>query len=87
MVSGVWKSSTRTPQLHQKPQILLFHLSSCFLCMLILELSIGTLGSCLSCIWVIPVFVLCAALADILTRLHGLAMNLSYHLAIVCSHR
>lgn len=56
------------------------------LSMLILELGMGSLGPCLSCTGVTPALVLCAGLSDILTRLHVLAMNLSHHLAIVCSH-
>lgn len=86
MVSEVWESSTRSPELYQEPQIVLIHPHSHLLCMLILDLSIGALGSCLSCTGVIPVLVLCAALAHILTRVCGLAMNLSPYLVIVCSH-
>lgn len=54
---------------------MLFHPHSHLLCMSILEHSIGALGPCFP-----------AALADILTRLRGLGMTLSHHLAIVCSH-
>lgn len=85
MVSEVWESSTRSPQLHQEPQIALIHPHSHLLSVLILDLSMGALGSCLSSTAVIPVLVLCAAVADILTRVRGLAMNLSHYLAIVCS--
>lgn len=83
--SEVWESSIRSLTTPIAPNCPL-HPHSHLLCMLILELSIGALGPCLSCTGVIPAFVLRAALADILTRLCSLAMNLSHLLAIVCSH-